>query len=60
MTWILILFVHIGAGGGNDSNAITSVPGFKTEAACMKAGKDSKALVSFTVKDLNFVCVAQP
>ena len=59
MTWVLILFVHAGMLSEKDSMGITSVPGFKTEAACLTAGKTSEALVKRTTKDLKFVCVKQ-
>lgn len=60
MTWILILLVHVGMIGSGNSNAITNVPGFATEADCIAAGRQAKALVSGTVKALEFACVAQP
>lgn len=59
MTWILILFVHAGVLSEKDSMALTSVPGFKTEAACQAAGKQSEGLVKRTTKDVKFVCVKQ-
>lgn len=58
-TWILILFVHAGMMSDKDSMGITNVPGFKTEAACIAAGKASDALVKRTTKDIKFVCVKQ-
>ena len=58
-TFVLILFVHVGAIGDGNSNAITAVPGFKSEAECIQAGKKAKELVSGTVKALSYVCVAQ-
>lgn len=59
MTYILIILVHVGIWGKTDSNSITSVPGFKTEASCRAAGTASKQLVSGTKKELEFVCVKQ-
>ena len=38
MSWILVLFVHAGIMSDKDSMAMTSVPGFKTEASCQAAG----------------------
>ena len=33
MIWTLILFAHVGALGIGNSNALTSVTGFKTQQA---------------------------
>jgi hypothetical protein len=59
MSWILVLFVHAGMLSEKDSMAITHVPGFKTEAACTTAGKQSEALTKRTTKEVRFVCVKQ-
>lgn len=59
MSWILVLFVHAGMLSEKDSMAITSVAGFKTEAACQTAGKQSEALTKRTTKEVRFVCVKQ-
>lgn len=59
MTWILVLFVHAGMFSDKDSMAITSVPGFKTEAACVAAGKLSDDLTKATTKSTRFVCLKQ-
>ena len=59
MSWILILFVHAGMLSEKDSMALTSVPGFKTEAACQAAGKQSETLTKRTTKEVRFVCVKQ-
>jgi hypothetical protein len=59
MSWILILFVHAGMLSEKDSMALTSVSGFKTEAACQTAGKQSEALTKRTTKEVRFVCVKQ-
>ena len=56
MTWILILMMHVGPMGSGNSNALTSVGGFKTESACVSAGKKSVAMAKGTVKDIEFVC----
>jgi hypothetical protein len=58
-TWILILFAHVGPLGDGNSNAITSVPGFKTQAECTTAGEAVKALGSSTTKVIKFACVKQ-
>jgi hypothetical protein len=59
MNWILIIFVHASVLSKGDSMSITNVPGFKTEAACMAAGKKAEDLTKNTTKDTKFVCVKQ-
>ncbi len=59
MSWILVLFVHAGMLSEKDSMALTSVPGFKTEANCQAAGKAAEALTKTTTKNTRFVCVKQ-
>ncbi len=59
MTWILVLFVHAGMLSETASMALTSVPGFKTEANCQAAGKAAEALTKTTTKNTRFVCVKQ-
>ncbi len=59
MTWVLVLFVHAGMLSEKDSMALTSVPGFKTEANCQAAGKAAEALTKTTTKNTRFVCVKQ-
>lgn len=56
-TWILIIFAHVGALGDGNSNALTSVPGFSTEAECTDAGTTARKLAKGTVKSIDFVCV---
>lgn len=56
MTWILILMMHVGPMGSGNSNALTSIGGFQTEAACMNAGRKSESMASGTVKDIKFIC----
>ena len=55
--WILILFAHVGPVCSGNSNALTSVPGFLTEAACKVAGKQSAELTLGTCKEIRFICV---
>jgi hypothetical protein len=55
----LILFVHAGILSDKDSMAIAHVPGFKTEVACLAAGKQSESLTKRTTKEVRFVCVKQ-
>ena len=59
MSWILILFVHAGMLSDKDSMALTSVPGFKSEASCQAAGKRSEDLTKSTTKSTRFVCIKQ-
>jgi hypothetical protein len=58
-TWVLILFVHAGVLSDKDSMAVTSVTGFKTQAVCEAAGKQSESLTKRTTKEVKFVCVKQ-
>lgn len=58
-TFILILFAHVGPLGSGNSNALTSVPGFKSEQDCLQAGKAAAALGNGTMKLIKFVCVKQ-
>ena len=57
MVWTLILFAHVGALGDGNSNALTSVVGFKTQQACRAAGEQAKVMSSGSVKRIEFVCV---
>ncbi len=59
MTWVLVLFMHAGMMSDKDSMAVTNVPGFKTEASCQAAGKQSEALTKRTTKEVKFVCLKQ-
>lgn len=56
MSWILIIFIHAGMLSEKDSVTMTNVPGFKTEAACLAAGKQADALVKRTTKEVKFIC----
>lgn len=58
-TFILLVFVHVGAMGSGNSNALTTVPGFITEAECKAAGAAYAALAKGTVKEIKTVCVKQ-
>jgi hypothetical protein len=60
MTWVLILLVHVGPMGDGNSNSLTNVPGFRSQQECNAAGQAAKRLVSGTMKELEYVCVAQP
>jgi hypothetical protein len=59
MTWVLVLFLHAGMLSQKDSMAMTTVPGFKTEASCQAAGKVSEDLGKRTTKEVKFVCLKQ-
>lgn len=56
MSWILIVFIHAGMLSDKDSVAMTNVPGFKSEAACLAAGKQTEALVKRTTKEVKYIC----
>lgn len=58
-TFILILFSYVGPLGATDSNALASVPGFKTQAECVAAGNAASALANGTTKVIRFACVKQ-
>jgi hypothetical protein len=56
-TWVMIIFFHVGIMGSGNSNAVTSIPNFKTQVQCQQAGDAAKKLVSGTVKEVSYVCV---
>ncbi len=58
-SYVLIIFAHVGAMAHGNSNALTSVPGFSSKAACERAGEETKKLARGTVKVINYVCVDQ-
>lgn len=55
MTWILILFAHVGPLGTGNSNALATA-NFQTQAACQSAGQKAASLAGGTVKRIEFVC----
>lgn len=59
ITFVLILFFHVGSFGKTDSNATTSIPNFATESECLVAGEKTSLLVKGTIKEVNYVCVKQ-
>lgn len=59
MTYILILFVTIGALSDKDSMALTNVPGFTNKAQCELAGENGVAKFGKGTKRAEFVCVEQ-
>lgn len=56
--WILIVMMHVGIMGDGNSNALTSVGGFETKAACEAAGTASVKMAQGTVKEIKYVCAA--
>ena len=59
MNWVLVLFAHASILSNADSMALTNVSGFKSEAACIAAGKQSEKLASSTTKVIKFTCLKQ-
>ena len=59
MTYILILFVTIGAISDKDSMALTNVPGFTAREQCEAAGKAAVAAFGTGTKRASHVCVEQ-
>lgn len=59
ITYILVLFFHVGPMADNNSNAAISIPGFTSEQECKAGGEKSKSLIYGTVKEVNFVCLKQ-
>ena len=59
MTYILILFVTIGAISDKDSMALTNVPGFVDSDQCKAAGRAAVEAFGTGTKRAAFVCVPQ-
>lgn len=59
ITWVLILFAHVGPIGDGNSNALASVPGFQRQAECKAAGEAAVTMANGTVKKISYVCVQQ-
>lgn len=57
MNWVLVIFLHAGILSGKDSMTATTVEGFKSEAACLAAGRHSEVLGKNTTKDVKWVCL---
>ncbi len=57
MLWTLILFAHAGIMSDKDSMALTTVPGFQTQAQCQAAGETTKKMASATTKVIKYTCV---
>ncbi len=56
MTWVLILFAHVGLMGSGNSNAITTQE-FASQQMCDAAGQAARNMIKGTVKEIVFVCV---
>lgn len=54
--WVLIVFAHVGAMGGGNSNALTTAY-FESKAACVYAGSAVKSMAKGTVKEITYTCV---
>lgn len=59
ITFILVVFFHVGPMGDGNSNATTNIAGFKTVAECQAAGVEVSSMTKGTVKKTEFVCVKQ-
>lgn len=59
ITWVLILFAHVGPLGDGNSNALTAVHGFVDLHECEAAGKATQSLGTATTKVIKYVCVKQ-
>lgn len=57
MNWVLIVVVHVGSMGSEDSNAITAVPGFTSKVSCEAQATAVKGLMSGTVKEIRAKCL---
>lgn len=56
ITWTLVIFMHVGMMGNDNANALATVNGFSSEAACSTAGKRTSKLSTGT-KANRWVCV---
>jgi len=59
MSYILVMFIYAGVLAKGDSVTLHSVSGFKTEQACITAGKLGNRFVSGTTKEYVFTCMPQ-
>lgn len=59
ITYVLIIFAHVGAMGSGNSNALTSIPGFSTLQLCNAAGEQAKHLADGTMKEIRYTCAKQ-
>lgn len=59
ISFVLILFAHVGPMGDGNSNALTTQDGFSSQKACIAAGQAAKSMAQGTVKSIEFVCVSK-
>jgi Tfp pilus assembly ATPase PilU len=57
MNYVLLIMMHVGALGDGNSNALTSIVGFKNKAACEVAATKARQLAQGTTKEIRTVCV---
>jgi hypothetical protein len=55
-TFILLVFIHVGALGDGNSNSGFSQE-FHSQNSCVQAGNQYKKLAQGTVKVIDYVCV---
>lgn len=56
--YVLILMISVGMMSQSNNTTVTTQV-FTSKELCEIAGKESKKLTYFTVKDTSFVCVKQ-
>lgn len=59
VSFVLILFAHVGVVGDENSNALSMQDGFISFKTCEAAGKAAQSLARGTVKEISFVCVSK-
>lgn len=59
ITYVLILFAHVGMLGDGNSNSLAVVPGFTSQQECQQAGAAAKDLSVGSTKLIKFACVKQ-
>ena len=58
MTYILVLFAHVGMMGDGNSNSL-AMHQFSSEQTCKVAGEAARKLSMGSTKEITFVCVKQ-
>lgn len=58
MTYIMIIFAHVGMMGSGNSNSV-SVANFKTKESCETARPQVESLSSGSTKIVKTICVAK-
>lgn len=56
MSWILLIFIHVGPLSGTNDVALTTAR-FYREDACRTAGDEISKLAQLTVQRAKFVCI---